>query len=343
MTMKKLAILCISLLFAAGTALRAQDEITFSLIPRLDGTLYSYPGDGSEMTLGASALYSLFEGNLGDFSWSVSNHWLSTDPASLYRDVTLSTTYTFLDWAYLAYGIGDFTVTLGKQCVALGGFEYDKYDYEIFDPLASRYWNDASAYQWGGMLSWAPSENHSFDLQLVSSPTFYMPELRQDETLVFPTAPYERKYFAGGDYGLFLRWYGSMGNFSTIWSLSNATYHNVLGRGNYVDLVLGNQYEAGNWNFTLDYYYRWGMNYQAMFSVEDRLSDHFALKWKAGFIDGARTDRSYQFGTVLQYYPLQGSDNLRIHALCSYGNFYGDTLTVGLGLTWRFDWTLLER
>lgn len=341
--MKKLAIICIALLFAAGTGLRAQDEITFSLIPRLDGVLYSYPGEGSEFGLGGTALYSQFEGTLGDLSWSVSNHWLSSDPASLYRDVTLTTTNTFLDWAYLAYGIGDFTVTLGKQCVALGSFEFDKDDFDMFDPLASRYWNDSAAYQWGGMLSWAPSENHSFDVQLVSSPAYYMPQLRQDESLVFPTAAFDQKYFEGGDYGLFLRWYGTMGDFSTIWSVSNATYHNILGRGNYVDVVLGNKYEAGNWNFVLDYYYRWGMNYQAMLSAEDRLSDRFALKWKVGFIDGARTDRSYNFGTVLQYYPLQDNDNLRIHALCSYGDFYGEALTVSLGVTWRFDWTLLER
>lgn len=341
--MKKIAIFCIALLFAAGTSLRAQDEITFSLIPRLDGNLYSYPGDGTEYDLGASALYTLFDGTLGDFSWSVSNHWLSTDPGSLYRDVTYTTTNTFLDWAYIAYGIGDFTLTLGKQCIALGGFEYDKYDFEMFDPLASRFWNDNSAYQWGGMVSWAPSENHSFDLQLTSSPTFFMPQLRQDETLVFPNAAYDQKYFEGGDYGLFLRWYGTMGDFSTIWSVNTATFHNMFGRGRYEDIVLGNKYEAGNWNFVLDWYYRVGMNYQAILTVEDRLSDRFALTWKAGFIDGARTDRSYNFGTVLQYYPLRDSDALRLHALCSYGNFYGEALTVSLGLTWRFDWTLLER
>ena len=45
--------------------------------------------------------------------------------------------FTWLDWAYMTYSFGNFSLSLGKDMVTVGGLEFDDYDFEVHTPLCS--------------------------------------------------------------------------------------------------------------------------------------------------------------------------------------------------------------
>ena len=121
--------------------------------------------------LGNSSLYTLLEGNISDnLSYSVSNHWLSSDPAGLYVNTLHSDDVNWLDWAYLTYTAGNFAITLGKEALAWGTYEMDEYDWDVHIPMASSLWSALPIYQWGVRGSWLPLEGLTLDFRASSSP-----------------------------------------------------------------------------------------------------------------------------------------------------------------------------
>ena len=106
-----------------------------SIIPRIDLNPYvGFRSDaGTDFSLSNSSLYTLLEGSFGEhFSYSIMNHWLSDEPAALYKDTFFhSDVNTWCDWANLTYSLGDFSFTAGKCCTAIGLWEMAAYDYDI--------------------------------------------------------------------------------------------------------------------------------------------------------------------------------------------------------------------
>ena len=256
--MKKFLVVCAAslLLCLHGTAqeyvrvAEADDAGTgvgLSVIPRLD---LNYSGD---FTFGDSSLYSLFEGDITDWlSFSICNHWanfglddngkLDKDAIkSLYRNTGICYDVNWIDWANVTLSFGNFGLTLGKQPMTFGGFEFDAYDVESFSFLNSSLWNNLQVYQWGAKLAWAnEDENTTLSLQMTTSP--------------FETTPFKQNLF---NYSA--EWRGEYGPFSNIWSIDVAKF----GPKGYETMIsLGQRYALDDmFTVGLDVYNRVGNEY----------------------------------------------------------------------------------
>ena len=137
---------------------------TLIISPRFEVNPYIRTGGGghSGVDFGTSSLYTLFEGSVGDnFSYSMSNHWLSTDPKSLYQNAFRSDDVDFIDWLTLSYSVGRFTFTVGKDMLAIGGYELDPMDVDQHPTLCSTFWHNCAIYQWGGKVEYTTKDEAS--------------------------------------------------------------------------------------------------------------------------------------------------------------------------------------
>ncbi len=150
--MKKLVVFAASMLSCFLVYSQEADDsgrsVGLSFIPRIDLSTGS--------TLGDSSFYTLVEGDINEyFSFSICNHWWSAeDPQDLYKNTLYTNGNTWTDWANLTIHLGSFDLTGGKMVMAMGGFEYDEYDYEVHSIQCSQLWNNLACYQWGGQISW---------------------------------------------------------------------------------------------------------------------------------------------------------------------------------------------
>ena len=91
----------------------------FIVTPRFDVSQYApIEGGRKDFDFGNSSLYTFLDGSVGNFSYSLANHWLSSDWASskaLYENAFRSNDVDFIDWLTLSYTVGRFTFTLGKD------------------------------------------------------------------------------------------------------------------------------------------------------------------------------------------------------------------------------------
>ncbi len=288
-------------------------------------------------------VYTLLEGDLGEhFSYSVCNHWLNDDPASLYQNTWHSDSLDWCDWANVTASFGNWSFTLGKDCMAIGTFEEDAYDFDSYWELSSTFWNNFVAYQWGGKVAYTtPSENTTFALQLSSS-------------------PFDIKPFETGLKAVNLKWTGEYGIYSPIWSVNTVQF----GKGGSENLNLfmfGNQLAISeSVSFAFDWIYRIGgasrtapgasadsekycdnEGHTLTFAVNADICDHLSIMAKYGFENakGIKDDLleipdKYEFGGLcLQYYPLRNSQDLRIHALAAANRFDRPEM---MGNDWEF-------
>ena len=136
----------------AQEAESADNTPELTIIPRVDVNPYIPVGNkgNAGVDFSNTGLYTLFEGNIGEhFSYSMCNHWLSTDPKSLYQNTFRSDDTNWVDWANITYSTGCFSLTVGKDVLAIGGFELDAYDVDSHINLSSTFWNNIAMYQWG--------------------------------------------------------------------------------------------------------------------------------------------------------------------------------------------------
>lgn len=124
------------------------------------------------------------------------------------------------EWMTLSYDFNPrWSVSAGKQIVAIGGYEYDRAPIDLYAPN-SEFWNGISCYQLGVSAQYQPSSNDRILLQVCNSP--FRTNIGNNNT-----------------YGLGLMWYGQHGLWETIWSLN--AYQTVGDRWiNYI--VLGNKF-----------------------------------------------------------------------------------------------------
>lgn len=317
----------------SATLVYAQDaenvgnSAQLSIIPRIDLNPYiGFRSDaGTDFSLSNSSLYTLFEGEFGgSFSYSIMNHWLSAEPASLYQDTFLhSDVVNWLDWANLTYSAGDFFVTLGKNPLALGVWEQDAYDYESHFDLNTTAWNEMQVYQWGGDFGYYFTEDMYGVLQLTSSP--------------FTETPFHNGVFS---VGAMLRNDGGSFNY-----LASA---NALGLGDNTFIKMlnaGGMYSFGDFVAGLDlswHYFEdmWLNEAYAVGTLEYDPSEKLNLIFKAGYEDCMKVngmsvplfcipDRFFG-GLAVHYFPLRDNDALRLHGVVAYDNgFPGLSINVG--------------
>lgn len=354
---KTLILVCVLWLGAMG--LRAQSDsfspaedeedagVHLTVIPRVDFNPSFSVGKQPKADLNAfePTLYSVFEGNLGEhFSFYISNHWLKNHPEDLYNNSGRTDDVSWIDMANINYNTGRFTVGAGKYCMALGSLEYDADDWDCFTNIASLFWNNVQAYQWGLNMDLEVSDNSTMTLQMLTSP--------------FDTWAFKNKLFSYS-----LKWTGSFGPYTVLASANTLE----MERGDFATiLAIGNQYEVDDWTFGLDWMTR-GQAGDAFFnqemafqgSVGYSFSDKVDVLLRGGyefshgkegvFLDqdeyeldgsilptGLMSDKDYVYGGVnVNYYPLKNK-NLRIHAVAAANN-YSKTVPLTIGATYYFE------
>ncbi len=321
---------------------------TLIISPRFEVNPYIRTGGGgySGVDFGTSSLYTLFEGSVGDnFSYSMSNHWLSTDPKSLYQNAFRSDDVDFIDWLTLSYSVGRFTFTIGKDMLAIGGYELDPMDVDQHPLLCSSFWHNCAIYQWGGKVEYTTKdEASSIAFQFGTSP--------------FGEYPFKSKLFS---YSLI--WYGEYGCFAPIWSANLIEYD----RGRFIKMAsLGNGFFSDDFGAEVDLMYKHlnneGSNHEV--SVVAKLGytfkDKVELFVKGGYeyrsgldIFGYDSEEEWCFiptdsstkdfifyGGGVNYYPLRNSKDLRIHAVVAANNF-AKSISLSIGATYHFNLTNL--
>jgi hypothetical protein len=230
--MKRLLVLLVAMLGYFSTYAQEVKEESripdFVVTPRFDVNPYApMKGGYSGFDFGNSSLYTFLDGSVGNFSYSMSNHWFASDwetTKSLYEEPFQYNQYDFIDWLTLSYTAGQFTFNVGKDVLAIGSAEYDYNDVDIHYPLASTFWHKNAAYQWGASVDFTTKEEDTtLRLQFASSP--------------FGERPFASKLFAYS-----LHWTGEYGCFTPFWSVNFFEYE----RGKFINLIaLGNDICAG--------------------------------------------------------------------------------------------------
>lgn len=124
------------------------------------------------------------------------------------------------DWMVLNYAPNKkWTISAGKQIVAIGGYEYDRPPIDMYYSN-SEYWNHIGCYQFGASVAYNTSDNDRLTLQVSNSP--FRTIIGDNNT-----------------YGFSLMWNGKHGMWETIWSVN--AFQTTGGRWmNY--LALGNKF-----------------------------------------------------------------------------------------------------
>lgn len=330
--MKKILSVCAAFLLPCCLLFSQEAEDTgtgagLSVISRLDLGLNGPVGDNDgsvEATLGNSSIYTLFEGNITEnLSFSLCNHWASfalsenkwdgSAVTDLYKYTWRSDWTNWCDWAFLKYSLGNFWVTVGKDVLYIGGMEFDEYDWDVHPMMMSTLWNNFSPYQWQGAFGWTnESENTTLGLQI-------------------STSPYGERPFGSGLYNYAAKWQGEYGPIYNIWSFA------MVGKGDgkyYPVVSLGQNFSIGeSIVISTDYCNAVSLDildkgHSASAAINWTPLECFALSGKVGmetskFYEGWGDRTRWNFGASVHWFPIQDSEDLRIHASVSRNGVYG--------------------
>ncbi len=254
-------------------------------------------------------------------------------------DVSFSSFFQGIDWLYLTYKVNEnFAISAGKQVVNIGGFEYDAAPIDVYE--ASNFWNNIVCYEMGVELSYTDiSKRNNIRFQITNSP--------------FVKSKGENIYAYN------LIWYGNnLPYFSTIYSLNFLEYS----RNKYVGYIaLGNKFEFGDLYFYVDFINRFNSvdnigfkDYSLVGKVNYKANEQWSLFALGGYDTNEAQlptvaseeifDRvvfpgvSFVFGGLGgEFFPLK-DESVRIHALCSYRDYNGNSsYKFNIGATWRFN------
>jgi len=321
--MKRILACCVATLLVVQVFADAPD---ISVIGRAEALYDAVPSEYGEWSLGLSSIYAFIDGNIGesDFSYSASLHLLSKNPQDLYNQKYPLLNCSWLDVAYVTYDNGTIGAEAGKIYYYLGTYEQEEYDVFSYLPMCSDYWNDICGYQYGVSFFYYPSENHKITAQVTTSP--YTTSLK------------------AGDLAYGICWNGSMGPYSTYWSVgtqrcSDPELFGEEGKNYYWIMGLGNKLTFEKFEHILD------INAYELRSFKDL--KYTSMFWRTYFIGrehfrpalmvGVEHMNDLKYGFCFEYMPLK-DDSLRIYASASnrhLGLFEGGKLcnvvaTVGL-------------
>lgn len=299
-----------------------------SVITRLDANpAYNSADSEFGFDLGNTSIYTLFEGSLSEhFSWTVANHWFHAESDGEYgwpyKYLGHSDSTNWLDYFKLDLGLGNWGLTLGKDMIATGGFEYEDWDWDIYPVFSSPLANSMSCYQWGSTLSYTTLSGMSnFSAQMT-------------------TSPFGEHPFSSGLWAYSAKWRGEYGAFSNIWSASALE----TAKGEYMYIFwLGQQVCLDSWIATLDLSNAYGSDEDfsssalhggtAALTVKYAPSDRFNASLRGSCVlsgDKETVPDHWTVGGIAEFYPLKESDDLRLHALLSYNSLLSQvTFSVG--------------
>lgn len=258
----------------------------------------------------------------------------------LNRVNTQTSFFTATDWATVDYAVNNWSLSAGRQIVAIGGYEYDMPPIDCY--FNSEYWNNIACYQFGVSAAYAVGEKgDKLMFQFCESP-FRRNALNVEN----------REMFAYN-----LMWFGSHDFFNALYSLNMVEYL----PGRYINYIaLGNKFTVNNFDLELDIMNRavaldelFGkdMSVMADFTWEafDKLS--FFAKFTYDFNKSKHigdlcvtpgTD-IVRVGGGIEYYPIKSTKNLRLHLTYCYtdgkataaGVLRPQQSIVDAGVTWR--------
>jgi len=229
--------LIVSVLFLSSCALSFAQNGNTSLKDFYVETRFAYESEYLEGTRNNSNsafkgqwLNLRLDGQITDnLSYSF-RHRLNKNTSPTFFDAT--------DWIHLDWKVNEkFTLSGGKQVVAIGGYEYDRAPIDLY--YCSEFWNNIPCYQFGVSGAYNVSDNDQLLLQLCNSPF---------------------RGWADNDlYAVNLMWYGSHGFWETMWSFNMLQRHtdswmNYIALGNrfnftdaiHLDVDLMNRYGISN-------------------------------------------------------------------------------------------------
>ncbi len=324
-----------------------EEKLNIMLDTRFDLTSTIDGGDWDRTSFNGQTLKVWFAGEIVPGIRYRVRHRLNKPQTPLERDNLSGAT----DQAWVAFDAGkNWTITVGKQSVQLGTFEYDYNAADIY--LGSTIYDDFDGYKVGVDAAWK-FNGQTIHFQVVNSdsPQFAAPE-------------YENKALGGA-----LLWEGSLwdGVLKTRWGYS-AFQHTKTKF--YPWLTAGVQLNAGGFKTELDYYSGdRTMDYGATVgttadprAVRDRSAalniERTFGKWRP-FVKAVRSERhdknfesnvyeTIGFQAVAEYYPFHREEmkDLRFHLayLYSQTDFRGpfadleskNSHTILVGMRWLF-------
>ena len=241
------------------------------------------------------------------------------------------------DWLHLSYTYKSWSVSAGKQIVAIGGYEYDRAPIDIY--FGSVYWNNISCYQFGASLSYTTKEgNDKFLFQFSESP------FRRNVANVANKEMYAYN----------LMWYGSHNWFNSIYSLNMIEYL----PGSFISYItLGNKFNFGKFSFEFDAMSRatdrhvfFGKNLSLIGELSWRPKECVNIFAKATYDVNKSGDNSdycvadgtelTRVGAGIEYFPIKA---IRLHAQGYYGwgvsghSPFSEQTFFSLGATWRMN------
>lgn len=254
-------------------------------------------------------------------------------------NVSFSSFFKGCDWIHLDYHAGKhFTISAGKQPVAIGGWEYDAPPIDVL--YWSNFWDNVICYEMGASVSFHDTaHHHTLMLQVCNSP--------------FVSRAFENLYAYN------LIWYGNMQCFSTAYSFNMIEYS----KGKYISYIaLGNQFTFHNFSFYIDIMNRasfrqqgyWFRDFTAIAKFNYNFNGRGSLFIKGGYdmnhAQSALTEADlvydrfvlpgteYAFvGLGGTFMPVKNSDCIRLHAFFAMNNTHDITCQFNAGATWRMD------
>lgn len=246
------------------------------------------------------------------------------------------------DWLHVDWSPTDrFTLSGGKQVVAIGGYEYDRAPIDLY--TCSEFWNNIPCYQLGVSASYNLGKGNSLLLQACNSPF--------------------RSWMGNNSYAVNLMWYGKVGIWETMYSANMMQYAtgnkwmNYIALGNrflianglHVDVDLMNRAACGQTFFGKDFSVMTEVSYQPTNAVRT-----FAKYTYDQNKSGTDADVIVMDGTQLQmvaagveWNPIKEyREHLRLYAIASYnwgdnanpnGTMQDEQLKVEAGVKFRLD------
>lgn len=362
---KLLFLLCFVTSFLSGNVLQAQDSTshrftTLKLEVRADfdvigewrgvktsdvSTLPPQPHDTALYGLNGKYFNLCLGGEFGKgFSYFFRQRIIANPGASSLFDNT--------DFLYLQYRFKErWAVRIGKEALAIGGFEYDASPIDVF--YYTSFWGNVYCFQLAGHLSYTDKEGkNKLILQVANSPYVHYAGTGSE--------------WKQGLLGYSLMWYGTFPHFQTIYSVNFFERK----RGKFVNYIsLGNKLQFGWWSWYVDFQnraFRFDRHFFDNFSVATRMD--FKIKsvnlfMKAGYdqnmIDEVCIhDLSVEpkdpmmlpgygklfYGLGIEYRPVK-CPSVRLHAFVNRSLLFPKydgmetcgTLNGNIGITWNID------
>lgn len=263
----------------------------------------------------------------------------------LNKQLVESSWFDATDWIYVNYNTSDWNFRVGKDVVAIGGWEYDAAPYNIYD--GSVFWNNIACYQLGVSAAYNLTPADRLTAQITQSPMHY----------------------AGNSnmYAYNLMWTGHHGCFDALYSANLLEY----AKGKYINyLMLGNKFTFDKFTAEIDLMNRASRHQAFLFkdcSVVADLKYNPARQWcvfakysydvnKSGtnadttVLDGTELNMA---GAGLEFYPLyKTKTSLRLHGglFYSWGHnanhadpMQSKTLFATFGVTWNMNLVNLKK